>query len=480
MTKPVILCVDDEKLVLTALKSQLLHHFGHSHRVELAQSAEEALELLDELAAEPCEVPLIITDYVMPGMYGDELLVRVQTKSPQTLSVMVTGQATADAVGEAVNRAGLFRYIAKPWQENDLRLTVSTALDSYQQARLIQRRDQQRQALATIIALALEPDSLEQQLTKALTTLLALPDLAGARAAIYLPDSDGTQLLRQVQAGAEARFPLHRAPLSAAGCEQDPCCFALSYQGQAIGLLELQQPGFSPCQWELQELLTACADSLAGIIQLKQYHQALERQNRELEQTVQRRTQALQEALEQQARLNDILLEANQKLDFYASKDDLTALHNRRFFMQLARSELERARRYHHPTTFMMLDLDFFKEINDEFGHMAGDHVLQQVARILESESREPDILGRLGGEEFAILSPESTLEQATQMAERICERIRQTTLEFDGHEIRLTVSIGISEVQADEETIDAAMSRADQALYRSKGTGRNQVTITA
>ncbi len=245
-----------------------------------------------------------------------------------------------------------------------------------------------------------------------------------------------------------------------------------------MGALGIINPRDTLTILELPELLTSYGEALAGIIQLKQYHEALERHNAELEATVERRTRDLQEALDQQAKLNNILLDANRKLDFYASMDSLTSLYNRRFFLKLATSEVERAKRYEHPVTFMMLDLDFFKTINDRYGHLAGDYILERVAMLLEEESREADIIGRLGGEEFAILSPEISLQQATQMAERIRSRIRRETFEFEGQPIQVSVSIGVSEVDAKEEQIESALSRADKALYRSKGTGRDLVTI--
>jgi len=486
MKKPVIICVDDEKIVLTSLKNQLSHQFSSKYQVELAESAEETLELIDELIESGTDIPLIIADYVMPGMYGDELLVRIKEKLPETLSIMLTGQATAEAVGEAVNRAGLFRYIAKPWHESDFLLTVSTALDSYTQKREIQRRDRFRHVLAKVISLALKPETLDQQLETALTSLLSMPELASGCAAIYLLDQNQEQLELRTQWGQESDFAASQ-PFSTE-CEQRvvpngskrPCRFYLPllYQGTPMGALEVKAQSSANCCQELPELLASYAEALAGIIQLKQYHHALEKHNAELEHTVQKRTKDLQDAFEQQSKLNNILLEANRKLDFYASMDGLTSLYNRRFFLKLANSELERARRYSHPTTFLMLDLDYFKEVNDEFGHLAGDHVLEQVARMLVAESREADLIGRLGGEEFAILSPESTLQQATRLAERIRTRLNKEIINFDGHSIKLTVSIGIAEVGSEEPDIQGAMSRADKALYKSKGTGRNTVSI--
>ena len=133
MNKQAILCVDDEALVLTSLRDQLVRYFGSQQRIELAESGEEALEVIEELKTEGFELPIIITDQIMPGMKGDELLTAVHERYPKALKIFLTGQADAQAVGNAVNRANLYRYLSKPWDEEDLRLTVGTALQSYDQ-----------------------------------------------------------------------------------------------------------------------------------------------------------------------------------------------------------------------------------------------------------------------------------------------------------------------------------------------------------
>lgn len=131
MRKPVILCVDDEPVILTSLRDQLIHHLGTEYDIEIAESGEEALETLEELLAENTEVPVIISDQIMPGMKGDELLTKIHARHPRSLKIFLTGQADANAVGNAVNRANLYRYIGKPWDEADLKLTVTKALYSY-------------------------------------------------------------------------------------------------------------------------------------------------------------------------------------------------------------------------------------------------------------------------------------------------------------------------------------------------------------
>lgn len=147
MKKPIILCVDDEKIILTSLKEQLKRHLGEEYGVETVESGEEALELLQEFQHEPVELPVVIADQIMPGIKGDELLRRIHGLRPKTLKIMLTGQANADAVGKAVNYAKLYRYIAKPWDETDLQLTVAEALRSYFQDKQLEEQNLRLQQL---------------------------------------------------------------------------------------------------------------------------------------------------------------------------------------------------------------------------------------------------------------------------------------------------------------------------------------------
>ena len=133
MTKPAIICVDDERVVLVSLRDQLIQHLGNNYDIELAQSSQEALEIFAELKEEDIEIPLIISDQIMPGMKGDELLIQIHTHYPKTLKILLTGQTSVEAVANAVNFANLYRYIAKPWDFTDLNLTVTEALRRYTQ-----------------------------------------------------------------------------------------------------------------------------------------------------------------------------------------------------------------------------------------------------------------------------------------------------------------------------------------------------------
>jgi PAS domain S-box-containing protein len=131
MKKPVIICVDDEQTILDSLEIDLLKAFEDKYLIETAQSGEEALELLSELLAEQYEVPVVISDQIMPNMKGDELLRSIYAISPNTLKIMLTGQADLEAVANAINYAKLYRYIPKPWQCDDLKLTVTEAIYRY-------------------------------------------------------------------------------------------------------------------------------------------------------------------------------------------------------------------------------------------------------------------------------------------------------------------------------------------------------------
>jgi PAS domain S-box-containing protein len=146
MTKQAIVCVDDEIIVLDALKVELKDTLADDYLIEMSQGGEEALELTEQLLQDGYEIPLVISDHIMPDMKGDELLKQIHLRSPKTLKIMLTGQANLEAVGNAIKYANLYRYIAKPWQPDDLKLTVKEALNSYlQEKRLVEQTERLQQ-----------------------------------------------------------------------------------------------------------------------------------------------------------------------------------------------------------------------------------------------------------------------------------------------------------------------------------------------
>ncbi len=159
-----------------------------------------------------------------------------------------------------------------------------------------------------------------------------------------------------------------------------------------------------------------------------------------------------------------------------ATTDPLTGLCNRYQFSALVGQEIRRTRRHPQALTLMMLDVDHFKRINDTFGHGGGDAALQGLAEALREVLRDSDIIGRMGGEEFAALLLEADLQAARDIAERLRQACEQCSMPYRGQQIRITVSIGLSQWRPHEKTAEEALLRADQALYRAKRGGRNRV----
>lgn len=188
--------------------------------------------------------------------------------------------------------------------------------------------------------------------------------------------------------------------------------------------------------------------------------------------------QAVEEAIREHHALLIQNEESRRVLEALANKDGLTGLMNRRYFMQAAEVELQRSQRYRRPVTVAMADLDFFKKLNDTYGHAAGDTVLQAFAQRVRETLRQSDLICRYGGEEFAFLFPEiSTLE-----TEKLAERLRAGCAEndvalADGRRVKVTVSIGLAD--ASECPIETALKYADEALYEAKRLGRNRVVVS-
>jgi len=169
---------------------------------------------------------------------------------------------------------------------------------------------------------------------------------------------------------------------------------------------------------------------------------------------------------------------AEGKLRYQATIDPLTQIFNRRYFFEVANKELERSQRYKRPLSIIIFDLDHFKKVNDTYGHGVGDEVLRKISALNKENLRENDIFARYGGEEFVILLPETDLEQAHQMAERMCEKCAKTPLEIGQNSINMTISFGVSSLGKKKLLLDQLLLHADKALYKSKEGGRNQVTV--
>jgi len=169
--------------------------------------------------------------------------------------------------------------------------------------------------------------------------------------------------------------------------------------------------------------------------------------------------------------------QAMDKMAELSTKDELTGLYNRRYCMEFAERELSGAARYGKDLTVCMLDLDFFKKINDSYGHPAGDAVLKETARLLKESLRQYDVPCRFGGEEFAVIMPNTRIADALIFCERLRKKIQDTPVKFDSQRIEFTVSIGLAQFSAEsDESVADLIRRADDGLYEAKKQGRNRI----
>jgi diguanylate cyclase (GGDEF)-like protein len=192
------------------------------------------------------------------------------------------------------------------------------------------------------------------------------------------------------------------------------------------------------------------------------------------------KTRAELEEAKRQLKAKEIELQAVRvQADEVSHTDALTYLPNRRQVINTLQTEVHRAERYGTPLSISMIDIDHFKAINDTFGHTVGDQVLLQLATLLRESIREPDMVGRYGGEEFLVILPNTRLNDAAEQAARLCRLVR--TAEFDvGTKTHLTISIGAAEYRIGEEAWQKFLSRADMALYEAKNKGRDQWAISS
>lgn len=216
------------------------------------------------------------------------------------------------------------------------------------------------------------------------------------------------------------------------------------------------------------------------VIQLDQTLQELVRKEEELSRA---NTELLKE-IHIRKETEVALRKSEEALRVQAITDPLTGLYNRRHFAELADVEILKALRYSRALAIVMFDIDFFKRVNDNYGHASGDAVLKMVARTTKETLRASDISARYGGEEFVVLLPETTLAQAAEVADRVRRRIADSTVQTEECPITVTVSFGVSGFVGEnnpattETILSKLVANADQALYASKNAGRNRVTV--
>ena len=180
-------------------------------------------------------------------------------------------------------------------------------------------------------------------------------------------------------------------------------------------------------------------------------------------------------------RYQHTVFEQQQQLFALATTDSLTGTYNRRYCLELLQQEVVRSKRYQNPLSFLMIDIDYFKRVNDEYGHVVGDMALKKIAETLLTTCRQGDIVSRYGGEEFFIVLPETALVEASGLAERLRNMTQHSPVQIDNAELNLTISIGVSSFSHldDHKGMEQIINEADQAMYHAKNNGRNRVFMS-
>ncbi len=213
-----------------------------------------------------------------------------------------------------------------------------------------------------------------------------------------------------------------------------------------------------------------------GILQLvDRYRIQTESSGRSLHTEVQELEARLKRMEKESARLREMVRNEHKR----ALLDALTGVANRQALQDRSRQEYQRWKRYGNPLSLIMVDVDFFKKINDRFGHLAGDKVLVKVAQTLNGQLRQTDFMARYGGEEFAILLPQTQREEAMQVAEKLRQHVQDAPFHFSGEPVKVTCSMGVAELR-EGDSWEQAVDRADQCLLRAKQEGRNCVRADA
>ena len=295
----------------------------------------------------------------------------------------------------------------------------------------------------------------------------ALPDLVLLD--IKLPDLDGYAVCTQLKAHAATRdVPV--LFLSALNETKD------KLQGFAVGGVDFITKPFQP-----EEVLARVQTNL----KLRRLRTQFEHQADDLRLV----NEQLQSEIAERKRTTELVQAANRELELaltreqqLARTDLLTGVNNRLRFFEFAEHTFLVAARYQQPLSIIMLDIDHFKNVNDEFGHLAGDQMLVRVAQVAQAQLRSADIIARYGGEEFVVVLPMTTAPQTMSIAERIRTSVADVRVETEKGVARVTLSLGIAETlhAPKDESVENVLHRADEALYVAKETGRNRVVVHA
>ncbi len=468
-----IFVVDDDEALLQTL-GWILKDKGYD--VVSLPNGDDLLERME------VEFPdLVLLDIMMPRVDGLEILELIKSDDRWKdvpilmLSSMPPEEATVRALG-----LGATDYIAKPFRVRELLARIDARL---KEARELKRAREEARSRAEMVDIlyevtdSLKPDEIYHILTQRVARALQLSKCSmvsaqpGSDAGVVVAAAENP-MLRNLEISL-AKYPELREALDAqrtvlvTDVHTDPLYEEVRKEWERDGV---RVPTRSSIV-----LPFSLRGKAAGVFFLRSTDDdaPLTAENVSFAETViSSALNAIERAYDLEAAESD-----RERFQFLASTDPLTGCVNRRVMLDRLEQELAGARRYRHPLTVLMIDIDWFKKINDTHGHLVGDTVLRKLADILRQEARAVDIVARYGGEEFTVILPDTDLEGGTASAERFRERAAKTDFTEVGDPLHATISIGVATVNSNEEiSTEEMIARSDAALYRAKQAGRNKV----
>ncbi|HSL43177.1 MAG TPA: diguanylate cyclase [Anaerolineales bacterium] len=479
-----ILLIDDDEeeyfllkeLVSGQAKNRTLHHYD----LDWVSNYEEAVRAFLD-----CQYDLYLVDYQLGAQSGLDLLRETAAKECSSPVIMLTGQGSYETDVTAM-QLGAADYLEKsqltlPLLERSIRYAIERKQDAKQLEKLVQERTSD---LALMKKQAQELAALQKATTSLLHTLdisrLMGQILDAAQEAIPSAEQAWLHLVERQQGRGKTltEIPLkdsriHRVKpsLSTRGPLQTVS------EGRSLLIADLQMEPLLLSLLKEEEQRTARAAMIVPLVLDREVLGALSLAGSLPSLFSEADLQLVTSfaATATAAIHNAILYSETQSL---AATDPLTGQLNRRSFFQLGQREVDRFVRFGRPLSWIMFDVDWFKQINDSYGHSAGDQVLTTIAERCCRVIRHVDIFGRYGGDEFVVLLPETDHQMAREVAERLRTSISESPMTTNAGEIHVSISIGVTEATPETADVGLLLNKADQALYKSKRAGRNTITV--
>jgi diguanylate cyclase (GGDEF)-like protein len=435
MNRVAIICVDDEEVILNSLGRQLKRSLSNKYEIELASSGQEALELCAELEAEGVAIALVISDQIMPKMSGDEFLIKLHAFYPTTLKILLTGQASANSVGNIVNAAALYRYITKPWDETDLILTVKEALRRYGQEEQLTKQN-------TLLK------ETNEKLYKSLDLLLATFEAADE--GILVLDDQGSVVIFNQQfvsiweinptfidrKGEQILGLIYRRLAKPFVCDINVKKF--QQDSQKYHLLKLNNGKILESYFKPQKLEGNVVGIVWGFRDV----------------TAREQVKALAE--------------------HKALHDTLTQLPKRRILSYQLSDAIIKAQQNNHMLAVMFVDLDRFKVISNTLGYHTSDRLIQKVVQRLKDCVKGENLIARWGNDEFTLLLPKiNSKEESSAIAQKILD-VLKVPFSLGNKPIYINSHIGIAVYPEHGKNTDTILKNADTALSQAQKFGSN------